>query len=218
MSSFRLRAPLAAACAIVLLATGCDAGTEDGFATSAIIAVRHPGDMSRFETATLASGCFWCTESDFDAVAGVVRTTPGYTGGLVVSPTYTQVSAGGTGHVEAVQILFDPAVTSLELLLEHYWRNVDFLNDRGQFCDYGEQYRPVIFAHDAEQRRKAEASKARLEQRVGRSVLVEVRDASAFYAAEPYHHDYATRNPLRYRFYRWGCGRDSRLAELAALR
>lgn len=166
------------------------------------------------EKATLASGCFWCTESDFDTVRGVVSTTSGYTGGRVPHPTYEQVSAGGTGHVESVEILFDPKVVSFEQLLARYWHNVDFENDHGQFCDYGEQYRPVIFVHDPIQRQIAESSKAMLQEAFAGRVVVDIVGASAFYPAEAYHQDYHLKNPVRYNYYRWSCGRDARLAEL----
>lgn len=168
------------------------------------------------EKATLASGCFWCTESDFDAVAGVIRTTSGYTGGDVAHPTYIQVSAGGTGHVEAVEIVFDPERVTFGQLIDHYWRHVDAFNDRGQFCDYGEQYRPVIFVHSPTQRELATLSKARLQARFKEQVRVDIVDASAFFPAEEAHQDYHVRNPLRYRYYRWSCGRDARLAQIWA--
>jgi peptide-methionine (S)-S-oxide reductase len=166
--------------------------------------------------ATFASGCFWCTEADFDAVPGVLTTTSGYTGGARPHPTYEQVSSGATGHVEALEVIFDPARVGYQALLDHYWRNVDPFNDRGQFCDYGEQYRPVIFVHDGEQRALAEATRLRLQSRFGRTMLVPITTASAFYPAEDYHQDYHTRNPVRYRYYRWSCGRNQRLAEIWA--
>jgi methionine-S-sulfoxide reductase len=166
------------------------------------------------EKATLASGCFWCTESDFDSLKGVVSTTSGYTGGLVPNPTYSQVSAGGTGHVESVEVVFDPRVVSFEQILDHYWHNVDFFNDHGQFCDYGEQYRPRIFVHGPRQRQVAEASKARLQAMFEQPVVVDIVDASAFFPAEAYHQDYHAKNPVRYSYYRWSCGRDARLAEI----
>ncbi|MEQ1759735.1 MAG: peptide-methionine (S)-S-oxide reductase MsrA [Vicinamibacterales bacterium] len=166
------------------------------------------------EKATLASGCFWCTESDFDEVKGVISTTSGYTGGRVVRPTYEQVSSGGTGHVESIEILFDPRVVTFDQLLDHYWHNVDFFNDHGQFCDLGEQYRPVIFVYGNAQRAVAEASKARLQQRFAQRVVVEIVDATVFYPAEDYHQDYSGKNYVRYCVYRWGCGRDQRLAEI----
>lgn len=163
---------------------------------------------------TLAAGCFWCTESAFDGLRGVVATTSGYTGGRLENPTYTQVSAGGTGHVEAVEITFDPTLITVDDLLEHYWRNVDLFNEHGQFCDYGEQYRPVVFVHGAEQRRVADGSKARVQERFGRRVAVDIVEASAFYAAESWHQDYSRKNPLRYQSYLWGCGRAARLADI----
>ncbi len=166
------------------------------------------------EKATLAAGCFWCTESDFTSVKGVRSTTSGYTGGRFPNPTYNQVSSGSTGHVESLEILFDPAVVTYEELLDHYWHNVDFFNDHGQFCDYGEQYRPVIFVHGAKQRALAEASKARLQRRFSARVVVEIIDASAFYPAEDYHQNYDAKNPVKYCYYRWSCGRDARLAEI----
>ncbi len=163
---------------------------------------------------TLAAGCFWCTESTFDGVKGVVATTSGYTGGRLRRPTYTQVSSGGTGHVEAVEITFDPALTSVDELLEHYWRNVDLFNEHGQFCDYGEQYRPVVFVHSSEQRQAANGSKARVQDRFGKRIAVDIVEASAFYPAESWHQDYYRKNPLRYQSYLWGCGRAGRLAEI----
>jgi methionine-S-sulfoxide reductase len=166
------------------------------------------------EKIVLGSGCFWCTESDFDALSGVVSTTSGYTGGRLANPTYGQVSAGGTGHVEAVEVVFDPRMVSLSDILDHYWHNVDFFNDHGQFCDYGEQYRPVIFVRGSEQRERAEQSRQRLQNRFSTGIVVEIREASVFYPAETYHQDYYLKNPLRYRYYRWSCGRDARLSEI----
>ncbi|MBI4265013.1 MAG: peptide-methionine (S)-S-oxide reductase MsrA [Acidobacteria bacterium] len=164
--------------------------------------------------ATFAGGCFWCTEADFDKVEGVVSTTSGYTGGMVVNPTYRQVSFGGTGHAEAVEVVFDPSVVTYEALLDHYWRNVDpFVADR-QFCDVGDSYRPVIFVHDAAQRVAAEASKARMQARFTQRIVVAIVDAGPFYRAEEYHQDYYKKNSAQYRFYRFGCGRDARLAQI----
>ena len=166
------------------------------------------------QKATFAAGCFWCVEADFDKLKGVVETISGYTGGAVRDPTYEQVSSGGTGHTEAVEILFDPAVVSYEQLLEHYWRNVDpFAADR-QFCDVGAQYRPEIFVHDDAQRAAAEASKQRIQQRFSRMVVVKITDATAFYRAEAYHQDYYKTHSVQYRYYRWRCGRDARLEEI----
>ncbi len=164
--------------------------------------------------ATFASGCFWCTESDFDKVPGVVSTTSGYTGGRVKKPSYEQVSAGGTGHVEAVEVRFDPSKVTYEQLLDTYWHNVDPFVSRGQFCDFGEQYRPVIFVHGAAQRTAADASKKRMQARFPQPVVVAIEDAAVFYPAEEYHQDFHAKSAVRYNYYRWGCGRDARLAEI----
>ena len=162
--------------------------------------------------ATFASGCFWCTEADFDKVAGVVSTTSGYTGGTTPNPDYESVSSGRTGHAEAVEVVYDPKVVTYEQLLDHYWRNVDPFTAHRQFCDVGSQYRPEIFVHDEAQRKAAEASKARVQQRFrNTAVVVKVSPAGAFYPAEDYHQDYYKRNSAQYRFYRYGCGRDARL-------
>ena len=169
---------------------------------------------SSLEKAIFASGCFWCTESDFDKLAGVVSTTSGYIGGRVVNPTYEQVSAGGTGHAEAVEVTFDPALVTYETLLDHYWHNVDPFVARGQFCDFGEQYRPVIFVHDAAQRAAAEASKKSMQERFGKPIVVAIDNATTFYPAEDYHQDFHTKSAARYTYYRWGCGRDARLADI----
>ena len=168
----------------------------------------------QLEQATFASGCFWCTESDFDKVAGVVSTISGYTGGRSANPTYQQVSSGGTGHVESVTVRFDPSVVSYERLLDVYWHNVDPFSARGQFCDFGEQYRPVIWVHTPAQRAAADASKARMERAFKRSVAVTIEPAARFYPAEDEHQDFHAKSAVRYNYYRWGCGRDARLAEI----
>jgi peptide-methionine (S)-S-oxide reductase len=166
------------------------------------------------QKATLAAGCFWCVEADFDKLKGVVETISGYTGGRVRNPTYEQVSAGGTGHTEAVEIIFDPAVVTYEQLLDHFWRNVDpFVADR-QFCDVGPQYRPEIFVHDDAQRAAAEASKKRIQQRFEQPIVVNITEAAPFYRAEAYHQDYYKTHAVQYRYYRWRCGRDARLEEI----
>ena len=167
-------------------------------------------------TAIFAGGCFWCMEADFDKVPGVLSTTSGYTGGSLANPSYEQVSAGGTGHIEAVLVRFDPSRTSYEKLLAAYWPNIDPLTATGQFCDIGSQYRSAVFYADAEQRRLAEASKVALQAsgRFDRPVVTEILPAGIFYPAEEYHQDYYRKNPLRYRFYRSTCGRDARLGEL----
>lgn len=165
------------------------------------------------EKATFAGGCFWCTESDFEKVAGVVSAVSGYTGGTVPSPSYEQVSEGGTGHREAVEVTFDPAKVSYAKLLDVFWHSIDPTDDRGQFCDHGGQYRAAVFYRNAEQKRLAEASKEALKRRFPR-IATDVLAAGPFYRAEEYHQDYYKKNPVRYHFYRFNCGRDQRLAEV----
>ena len=166
--------------------------------------------------ATFAGGCFWCVESDFDAVPGVVETISGYTGGTVDNPAYKQVTAGGTGHREAVQIRYDPKQVSYERLLHVFWRSVDPTDDGGQFCDRGESYQTAIFVGNEAQRLLAEASREALEQSevLDAPVVTPIEMAGAFYPAENYHQDYYTKNPVRYRFYRFSCGRDSRVQQV----
>lgn len=166
------------------------------------------------KTATFASGCFWCTEADFDKVDGVLKTVSGYIGGTVKNPTYNQVTAGNTGHYEAVKVTYDPSKVSYEQLLDVYWRNVDFLDDGGQFCDRGSSYKPAIFVHNGDQRAAAEASKKDVQARVEDKVVVPILDAPEFYEAEAYHQDFYKKNPFHYQRYRIGCGRDSRLDQL----
>jgi peptide-methionine (S)-S-oxide reductase len=168
----------------------------------------------REAVATFAAGCFWCVEADFDKVEGVISTTSGYAGGKVPNPTYQQVSAGGTGHTEVVQIVYDPSKVSYEKLLDVFWRNVDPLAKDRQFCDVGDQYRSAIFFHNEEQRRLAEESKKKVAARLKASIQTELIPAGAFYKAEDYHQDYYKKNPSRYSFYRWNCGRDQRLQQL----
>jgi peptide-methionine (S)-S-oxide reductase len=173
-------------------------------------------DAAPLAKATFAGGCFWCMEPPFDKLPGVVSTTSGYIGGKVQSPSYEQVSAGNTGHAEAVQILYDPKKISYAKLLEVFWQNIDPLDGGGQFCDRGPQYRSAIFVHDAEQRRIAEASKAALNgsKKLPRGVVTEIVNASTFWPAEEYHQDYYQKNPIRYKYYRNGCGRDRRLEQV----
>ena len=167
-------------------------------------------------TAIFAGGCFWCVESDFDAVPGVVETVSGYTGGTAADPTYKQVTEGGTGHREAVQIRYDPKQVAYERLLHVFWRSVDPTDDGGQFCDRGESYQTAIFVGNEGERRLAEASKEALElsQVLDAPVVTPIEAATEFYPAEGYHQDYYTKNPVRYRFYRFSCGRDSRVQQL----
>ena len=184
--------------AALLLSLGSHAGQED----SAV--------------AVFAGGCFWCTEADFDKLPGVLATTSGYIGGAIENPTYEEVSSGRSGHIEAVQVRFDPRQTSYAKLLEAFWPTIDPVNGNGQFCDNGPQYRSAIFYLDAEQQRLAEASKTALAAsgRLQQPIATVILAATTFYAAEDYHQDYHTKNPLRYSYYRHGCGRDQRLQEL----
>ena len=166
--------------------------------------------------ATFAGGCFWCVEADFDKVPGVISTTSGYTGGTVANPNYEQVSAKHTGHAEAVEIVFDPAKVSYAQLVEHFWRTIDPTTKDRQFCDAGSPYRTAIFAHDAAQLKTAQTSRAALEKSkpFKEPIVTEVLTAGPFYAAEDYHQDYYKKNPVRYKYYRNGCGRDARLEQL----
>ena len=166
--------------------------------------------------ATFAGGCFWCMEPPFEALPGVSKTTVGYTGGSVEHPTYAQVSAGTTGHAEAVEVEYDPSKITYEKLLDVFWHNVDPVTRDAQFCDHGRQYRTAIFYHDDAQRTAAEASKRALEAstRLPGPIVTEIVAASVFWPAEEYHQRYHEKNPIRYRYYRWGCGRDARLREL----
>jgi peptide-methionine (S)-S-oxide reductase len=173
-----------------------------------------PAPAPGLASAVFAGGCFWCMEPPYDALDGVVSTTSGFTGGHVADPSYEQVSAGGTGHVEAVEVVYDPKRVDYAKLLEVYWRNVDPLDDGGQFCDRGDSYRSAIFVGDAEQRRAAEESLRATGERLGKPVVTQIRDRVPFYPAEEYHQDYYRKNPIRYRFYRGRCGRDARLQEL----
>lgn len=166
--------------------------------------------------ATFAGGCFWCMEPPFEALPGVSKATVGYTGGSVAHPTYEQVSAGTTGHAEAVEVEYDPSKITYEKLLDVFWHNVDPVTRDAQFCDHGRQYRTAIFYHDDAQRRAAEASKRALQAsgKLPGSIVTEIVVAGAFWPAEEYHQRYHEKNPIRYRYYRWGCGRDARLREL----
>jgi peptide-methionine (S)-S-oxide reductase len=168
-------------------------------------------DAQERARATFAGGCFWCMEPPFDKLDGVVSTTSGYTGGRTENPTYEQVSAGTTGHTEAVEIVYDPRKVTYAQLLEVFWRNIDPLTADRQFCDVGSQYRAAIFTHDETQRRLAEESKHAVAQRLQKPVVTEIAAASKFWRAEEYHQDFYKKNPVRYRLYRANCGRDQRL-------
>jgi peptide-methionine (S)-S-oxide reductase len=166
--------------------------------------------------ATFAGGCFWCVEEAFDKVEGVIATTSGYTGGDVSSPTYEQVSAGGTGHYEAVSVIYDPDKISYGQLLQTFWRNIDPVDAGGQFCDRGSSYRSAIFYENAKQKRLAEQSKQALEAsgRFDQPIATEIIPVSQFWRAEDYHQNYYEKNSLRYKYYKWSCGRAQRLEEI----
>ena len=176
----------------------------------------EPPEAPELATATFAGGCFWCMEPPFDELDGVVSTTSGYTGGHLDNPSYEQVSAGGTGHTEAVEVIYDPAKVSYEKLLEVFWVNIDPTDAKGQFCDRGSQYRSGIFYNSEEQRQLAEASKKKIDAsgRLPKTVVTEVTEATTFYRAEEYHQDYYQRHKFRYKLYRRGCGRDRVLEKL----
>ena len=201
------RVALAALSALLLLACSVAAAQDSA---------RTDVQLAREAVATFAGGCFWCMEPPFDTLPGVLSTTSGYMGGHVDKPTYEQVSAGRSGHAEVVQVRYDPARVDYATLLDVFWRNVDPLAVDRQFCDTGSQYRSAIFTHDPEQHRLALASKQALESsgRFDRPIATEVTAAGRFWPAEQYHQDYYEKNPVRYRFYRWNCGRDQRLEQL----
>lgn len=195
---------------LVAIATTMIAATAQAPAAETAAATATPA------TAIFAGGCFWCEEAVFDDVPGVISVTSGYTGGTRPNPTYEEVSAGGTGHAESVKVVFDAAKVSYEKLLDLFWHNVDPLTPNAQFCDHGSQYRSAIFYTDETQKRLALASKDALEKsgRFKQPIVTEIVAATTFWPAEDYHQGYHKKNPLQYRFYRFGCGRDRRLEEL----
>ena len=199
-------AGLAATVALLLAGMGYTGNTQ---------AEKSAGDPKAVASAVFAGGCFWCLEADFDKVAGVIGTESGYTGGKIPNPSYQQVSAGGTGHTEAVRVRYDPAKVSYEQLVEYFWRHIDPTVKDRQFCDVGSQYRSAIFWQNDAERRIAEASRdALLKSGKFKQVFTEIAAASPFYPAEEYHQDYYTKNPIRYAYYRNGCGRDARVKEV----
>jgi peptide-methionine (S)-S-oxide reductase len=170
----------------------------------------------KFEKATFAGGCFWCMEEAFEKVDSVVSVISGYTGGSQANPSYKEVSAGTTGHAESIEIVYDPARVSYQKLLDVFWHNIDPTTPDRQFCDKGSQYRAAIFYHNETQKRLAEESKQRMERTkpFKETIVTQIVPASTFYAAEDYHQDYYKRNPIRYKFYKYNCGRTQRLEEL----
>jgi len=176
----------------------------------------HSGDGKTLETATFAGGCFWCMEPPFEKLDGVVSVTSGYTGGKEKNPTYEEVSSGSTRHAESIEVQYDPEKISYQQLLDVFWHNIDPTTPNRQFCDRGSQYRSAIFYHNGKEKQLAEESKRRIESMPtfkGR-VYTEITGASTFYPAEEYHQDYYKKNPIKYKTYRSGCGRDARLKEL----
>ena len=189
-----------------------------GIAAGAVLAQSKPAAVrpASKATAIFAGGCFWCVESDFDKVEGVIATTSGYTGGKIANPTYDIVSAGNSGHAEAVQVTFDANKVSYSKLVEHFWHTIDPTTQDAQFCDHGTPYRTAIFVQDERQRAVAEASKKALSvnKPFYEPIVTAIVNATAFYPAEEYHQDYYKKNPVRYKFYRFNCGRDARLKQL----
>jgi peptide-methionine (S)-S-oxide reductase len=190
---------------------------SSGFLTGAVLVLAgvSGAQAADIQKVVFAGGCFWCTESDFDKVDGVVETISGYANGNIPNPTYEQVTRGGTGYIESVEVSYDADLVSYEDLLEVYWPSIDPLDGLGQFCDKGDSYRPAIFYGDDAQRAAAEQS----EQLVADAfeldgIAVAIEALTNFYPAEDYHQDYYEKNPIRYNYYRWGCGRDARLEEV----
>jgi peptide-methionine (S)-S-oxide reductase len=182
-----------------------------------LLAVSTLGASAQDKTAKaiFAGGCFWCVEADFDKVPGVISTTSGYLNGKTKNPTYKDVSAGGSGHVEAVEIVYDPAKVNYAKLLDVFWRNIDPLVKDRQFCDSGDMYRTGIYYLDDEQKKLADETKKAVQAKFApRTVYTEIVKADTFYKAEDYHQDYYKKNEARYNFYRWNCGRDQRLEQL----
>ena len=209
MRSRRVAAPAVLALTVLALAVLWGAGQAQQAAPAT-------ADANAGKTAIFAGGCFWCMEPPFDKLDGVISTTSGYTGGMRVNPKYEEVSAGRTGHTEALKIVFDPSKVTYEKLLQVFWRNHDPLSAAGQFCDRGSQYRAGIYYATDEEKLQAEASKAAIETsgRFDKPIVTEIVAATPFYPAEEYHQDYYLKNPLRYKIYSTSCGRARRLKEL----
>lgn len=198
------------ACAQVNAQTSAQANGQAGAPSNA------PATSVATARAIFAGGCFWCVESDFDKIPGVLSTTSGYIGGKTANPTYEQVSSHSTGHAEAVEVVYDPRRVSYSRLVEYYWHTIDPTVKDQQFCDHGSPYRTVIFAQNAEQLAVAQASKAALEKSkpFKETIVTDIAINTVFYSAEEYHQDYYLKNPIRYKYYRSRCGRDDRLVQL----
>ncbi len=173
-------------------------------------------EESQNAKATFAGGCFWCMEEVYENVDGVISVISGYTGGQLANPTYEQVSAGGTGHAESVEVVYDPDKVTYQHLLKVFWRNIDPTTPNAQFCDHGSQYRSAIFYHDERQKRLIDESKQAVESSKSfpQPIVTEILPTSIFYPAEDYHQDFYKKNPVRYKFYKWNCGRSQRLEQL----
>ena len=208
---FRPIVRLAGLAALALLGISLLSPGLAGSAPRPGVRARAPLPAAGQRVATFAGGCFWSMQKAFDGVPGVAAVTAGYAGGTKADPTYEDVETGKTGHAESVEVAYDPARISYEQLLDVYWHHIDPLTLNSAFCDYGPQYRSIIFYHDAQQKAAAEASKVALEKRFGRKIVTDILTAGPFYIAEDYHQDYAKKNPVRYHFYRFNCGRDQRL-------
>ncbi|MDQ3140410.1 MAG: peptide-methionine (S)-S-oxide reductase MsrA [Pseudomonadota bacterium] len=202
------RLPIAA---LILGLAACSPDYQPDVPNGTQAATQSSGKVA---TAIFAGGCFWCTESDFEKVPGVIAAVSGYTGGTTDSPTYEQVSAEGTGHFEAVQVRYDPARVSYAALVDYYFRTVDPTDAGGQFCDRGASYRTAIFVGNAQERAAAEKEKAEVDAVLDAVVVTPILPAAQFWDAEGYHQDYYKANSLKYNFYRSRCGRDARLAQL----
>ena len=206
MGKMRAKLILLAAAALAACAPEYQAELPKGTAAGAEVPAR-----AGLAKAVFAGGCFWCTEADFEKVPGVASAVSGYAGGRTERPTYEQVSAGGTGHYEVVEVTYDPSKVSYAALARYFFRTVDPTDAGGQFCDRGESYRTAIFAAAPADRAAAEAAKAEAARALGRPVVTPVLPAARFWPAEDYHQDYYKKNSLKYRYYRGGCGRDARL-------
>lgn len=180
----------------------------------ALLLLGSPALHAETARAVFAGGCFWCLEADFEKLPGVTAAVSGYSGGQLADPGYEQVSAGGTGHYEVVEVQYDPQKVSYAQLLEYFWRHVDPLDAGGQFCDKGDQYRSAVFVADAAQKQAATQSKQAVAARLRQPVVTEILPSARFYPAETYHQDYYKKSALKYRYYRYSCGRDQRVEEL----
>lgn len=199
---------------LILAGLLCGLITAGASLVSAQQQTQEDGDKAVFKTVVFAGGCFWCMESPYERLDGVIDVISGYAGGHVKNPTYEQVSSKTTGHYEVVEVTYNPAVISFDTLLEVFWRNIDPFDETGQFCDEGPQYRTAIFVNDDQELALAQASKEKMEKRFGRTIATEILPVAPFYRAEEYHQNYCRVNPVRYKMYRGACGRDRRLEEV----